>query len=319
MRLHCHKCGVENLEEVYFCLNCRSSLIPKTTYDLNVNDFIYGPDLDAIRTINATGALPYILKNLTIGDFEKTAASQLSATTQSVTYPSDLDAIIRHCAVLLSLPCLPEAFIADSDQPNAYTFGSEEHAYMVIDSTLLRELTGPELTAVIAHEFGHVKSGHMLYHTLAEVLGGGLNLSASLLGLNLISIPIRFALLSWQRESEVTADRTSLLVINDIEVIRSLLGKLTFNPGAPTISENQTERGVGMLESAAELFRTHRLPSNRLKLIKQFWESEQYQKARRKIHLRQRLLRGLVSVCRFCGEDKLAQDMFCPKCGKCQT
>jgi Zn-dependent protease with chaperone function len=319
LRLHCQKCGVENLEEVYFCLNCRSSLTPNTNYDLNVNDFIYGPDLDAIRTINSTGALPYVLKNLTIGDFEKTAAAQLSATAQRVTYPSDLDAIIRHCAVLLSLPCLPEVFIADSDQPNAYTFGSEEHAYMVIDSTLLRELTGPELTAVIAHEFGHVKSGHMLYHTLAEVLGGGVNLSASLLGLNLVSIPIRFALLSWQRESEVTADRTSLLVIDEIEVIRSLLGKLASNSRVAPVDHDETERSVGILESTAELFRTHRLPSNRFKLIKEFWQSEQYLKAKHKIQLRQRLLRGFMPVCRFCGAAKLAQDMFCPKCGKCQT
>lgn len=316
MRLDCQKCGVENLEEVYFCLNCMTSLIPKTTYDLNVSDFIYAPDLDAIRTMNATGPLPYILKNLTLGNFEKTAVSKLSTSAQRVTFPSELDAIIRHCSLLLSLQYMPEAFVVDSDQPNAFTFGSEEHVYMIIDATLLRWLSDSEITAVIAHELGHVKSGHMLYHTLAEVLGGGLNLSASLMGLNLISVPIRLALLSWQRESEVTADRTSLLAVNDIEVVRSLLVKLASESGSAPPDQNERP---GMLESTAELFRTHPLHSNRFKLAKEFWESEQFLKAKQKIERRQRLLRGLVPVCRFCGQPKPAQELFCPKCGKSQT
>jgi hypothetical protein len=314
--LHCQRCGVENHEEVYFCLNCMTSLISKTAYDLNVSDFIYEPDLQAMRNMNATGPLPYLLKNLTLRDFEKTAVSKLTTSAQRVTYPSKMDAIIRYCSVLLSLQYMPEVFIVDSDQPNAFTFGSDEHVYMVIDATLLRGLSDSEIAAVIAHELGHIKSGHMLYHTLAEVLGGGLNLSASLMGLDLISVPIRFALLSWQRESEVTADRTSLLAVNDIEVVRSLLGKLGSESGSAPPDQNAKP---GMLESAAELLRTHPLHSNRFKLAKEFWQSEQFLKAKQKIERRQRVLRGLLPLCRFCGQPKPAQELFCPKCGKCQA
>jgi Zn-dependent protease with chaperone function len=316
LRLLCPKCGIQNVEEAYFCLSCKASLIPKTTFDLDVNDFIYGPDLDAMRTLNLTGPLPYILKNLTIGNFEKNAVAQLATSSQRVMYPSKLDAIVRDCSVTLSLQHMPEVFIVDSDEPNAFTFGSEERSYMVIDATLLRSLTESELTAVIAHELGHVKSGHMQYHTLAEVLGGGLNFTASLMGLNLISVPIRFALLSWQRESEITADRTSLLAVNDFEIVGSLLAKLA--SGGKSTTFNQDDK-PGLLESTAELFRTHPLDSNRFNRIKEFSESEQFLRAKQKIQRRQRLLRGLVPVCRFCGQIKSAEDLFCPKCGKCQT
>jgi hypothetical protein len=53
------------------------------------------------------------------------------------------------------------------------------------------------------HEMGHIKSRHLLYHSLAETLAGGIGISASLIGpeINLISMPMRLALLAWQRES----------------------------------------------------------------------------------------------------------------------
>jgi len=165
-----------------------------------------------------------------------------------------------------------------------------------------------------------VKSGHMMYHTLAEVLSGGISLSASLMGLDVLSIPLRFALLSWHRESEVTADHAGLLAVNDIKVMESLLPKLASRRGTAAAHEPDVQkRDVGMLETLGELFRTHPLDSNRFKLAEEFWRSQEYRSARRKIELHQKLLKGLVPVCRYCGEAKSAEDMFCPKCGRCQT
>ena len=301
-------------------MNCTLRLVPKTRYDLNPNDFAYPPDLSAIEMIKVTGALPYIVKRLALGDFEETLSSRLRADAHEVTYPSYIDMLVRQCAMLLSIEFLPQAFILEGGQPNAFTFGSEEQAYVVIDSSLLTVLAPPELMAVIAHELGHVKSGHMMYHTLAEVLGGGISLSASLIGLDMLSIPLRFALLSWHRESEVTADRAALLAVNDIKVIGSLLPKLASSRGATMVDQPKPQkRDVGMLETLGELFRTHPLDSNRFKLAEEFWKSQEYRSARRKIELHQKLLRGLVPVCRYCGQTKPTEDMFCPKCGRCQT
>ena len=319
MKLRCQRCGVEIPEEVRFCLNCRASLIPKSTYDLTVNDFAYKPDLDAIATMNATGPLPYILKNLTLANLENTMISKLSAVGQRVMYPCELDTIMRHCAVLLSIERLPEVFIAEGDGLNAFTFGSENQVHLVIDARLLRTLTQSELMAVIAHELGHVKSGHMMYHTLAEALGRGISLSGTLMGLEALAIPVRLALLSWHRQSEVTADRASLLVVNEINVMESLLTKLSSVRGTAPIRQLKMEtRSTGILETASRLFRTHPVDTDRLKLAKQFIESQEFSRAKRKIELRQSLLRGLVPTCRFCAESKSAEDLFCPKCGRCQ-
>jgi Zn-dependent protease with chaperone function len=319
LELICRKCGTTTPEELAFCLNCRLRLIPATRYDLTPNDFAYPPDLSAIETIKVTGILPYIVKKLTLGDFEKTLGSRLRAEARQVTYPSYIDNLARRCAMVLSIEFLPEMFILEGDQPNAFTFGSEEQAYLVLDSSLFEVLTQHELMAVISHELGHVKSGHMLYHTLAEVLGGGLSFSASLMGLDVITIPVRLALLSWHRESEVTADRASLLAVNDIKVMRSLFPKLASGRRAVSNQPDTQKRDAGVLETVRELFDTHPLYANRFKLARDFWESREFQKARQKIELRQRLLKALVPICRYCGGSKPPEHLFCPKCGKCQT
>ncbi len=169
----------------------------------------------------------------------------------------------------------------------------------------------------LGHELGHIKSGHMLYHTLAEVLGRGASLSASLFGLNILSIPIQLALLSWHRESEVTADRASLLVVKDVDVVTSLLKKLALSPNP--VGEQNVAGEPGMLESASELFRTHPILSKRIKLVKEFANSSEFLRAEKKIELQQTVLRGLLPFCRYCGTKKTSEALFCPSCRKAQV
>ena len=61
---------------------------------------------------------------------------------------------------------------------------------LVISSSMLEIMNERELEAVVAHELGHVKSGHLVYHTLAELLVRGASLSLSLMGLDLSLIHI---------------------------------------------------------------------------------------------------------------------------------
>ena len=322
MKLRCERCGLETPEELAFCSNCRHRVAPHSAYDLSPDDFAYGPDRDAIQMVKATGVLPFLVKNLTVANFEKNLSSRLSREARSAAYPSKVDALVRHCAIALSVDTLPEVLVVKGAQPNAFTFGTEEHASVVVNSGILGLFTEPELTGLFAHELGHVKSGHMLYHTVAEVLGGGISVSASFLGLDIVSLPVRLALLSWHRESEVTADRASLLVVNDISVIKSLVTKLALwsSPGMISSGGFDIEKDkAGLLDSASELFRTHPLDVNRFKLAKDFFESEQFRFARRKIETRLDLVRALIPICRFCGERKRVEELFCPVCGRCQT
>jgi Zn-dependent protease with chaperone function len=270
--------------------------------------------------IKATGALPYLVKNLALANFEKNLSSKLLRQARRATYPSEVDKLVRYCAIALSIDTLPETLIVESRGPNAFTFGSEERAFIVVNSSTLNSLAKTELTALFAHELGHVKSGHMLYHTVAEILGGGIGFSASFLGLGLVSLPVRLALLSWHRESEITADRGSLLVVNDIDIIKSFMTRMALwsRDVIPSSKFDIEKEKVGMLESASELFRTHPLYVNRFRRVREFFESEQFLTARRKIETRLDLLRALIPVCRFCGAGKSADDLFCPKCERCQ-
>jgi hypothetical protein len=319
--LYCQDCGAETPEELGFCLRCRRRLHPRSRYDLTIADYAYGPDRNAIEMIKATGVLPYLVKNLALGRLEKDLLSRLKSDGHVVEYPDPLDILMRRCAISLCVDVLPVIFMIENKHPNAFTFGSEQRPFLVVYSGATKYLDSRELTAVLAHELCHVKSGHMLYHTVAEILGGGIGLSASLLGINIISEPVRLALLSWHRESEVTADRGSLLVVNDIATVKSFMTKLalwSFRGMTPKPLDDENY-SVGMLESVSELFRTHPLYSKRFNLAKAFFDSEQFRAARLKINMRLVSLKALIPVCRFCGARKPVEDMFCPSCDKCQT
>ncbi len=305
-----------------FCLYCRRRLAPKSKYDLVSDDFAYAPDRDAIQMIKATGVLPYLVKNLALPNLEKDLLFRLSREAHSATYPSKVDSIVRKCAITLSVDTLPEMLVVEGARPNAFTFGSEDRAYVVVSSGTLKLLTEHELSALFGHELGHVKSGHMLYHTVAETLGGGINASASFLGISIVTVPVRLALLSWHRESEVTADRGSLLIVNDVGVMRSLLSKLALWSSGNALSSEKFDIDsgrIGMLESASELLRTHPLYVNRFRHLKEFSESEEFVRAKQKIQTRLDLHRALIPVCRFCGARKPVEDLFCPACERCQT
>jgi Zn-dependent protease with chaperone function len=322
LKLRCRDCGCETPEELGFCLDCRKRLHPESRYDLTLDDYAYEPDRDAIEMIKATGVLPYLVKNLALGKLEKDLLSRLSREARIVAYPDAADALVRDCAISLCVDTLPIVLLIEAEQPNAFTFGSEQHPFLVLHSGALKLLTPHELTVLFSHELVHVKSGHMLYHTVAEILGGGIGFSASFLGVEIVSVPVRLALLSWHRESEVTADRGSLLVANDITVMKSFMTKLALWSSRGTVSHDQSDiekDKVGMLESVSELFHTHPLYSKRFKLVRDFATSEQFRTARRKIETRLSSIRALIPVCRFCGMQKPVENVFCPSCGRCQT
>ena len=87
--------------------------------------------------------------------------------------------------------------------------------FIVIHSAALELLDDDELRALLAHELGHVMSGHALYRTIAEIL-----LLVSLGALPILAgialLPVRLALLEWSRKSELSSDRAGLLGGQDI-------------------------------------------------------------------------------------------------------
>jgi predicted Zn-dependent protease len=148
-----------------------------------------------------------------------------------------------------------------------------------------------------------------MYHTLAESLARGTGFIGQFFGAGLVSTPIQMLLLAWYRESEVSADRASLLAVGDAKTLESLMNKL---------ARYSDERGAGDSGSFSELFQTHPNFERRLRMIREFSSSPEFKRAREKIKRRGEVSRALLPVCRFCGAVKPTSKLFCEACGKSQ-
>jgi Zn-dependent protease with chaperone function len=72
---------------------------------------------------------------------------------------------------VLDSPSAPEVFVTNSPFFNAGAYGVKE-PFIVLDSAILRMLDDDELYCVVAHEVGHILSGHALYKTVLWLLVG---------------------------------------------------------------------------------------------------------------------------------------------------
>lgn len=107
---------------------------------------------------------------------------------------------------------------------NAYTTGGNA-PYVVIHSSILKNFTEEELLFILGHELGHIKSGHLIYYTMAQYI----NLLLSQIpipGVDVAATGIQFALVHWARMHEYTADRAGVLAAGSIEAGQRGLGCL---------------------------------------------------------------------------------------------
>ena len=231
LRMICVKCEAENARERLYCKGCSSLLEPRNELGLRVEELQTPADRDALDLVKLTGILPHIVNQLLVKPRERKLREVISSQGTPMAYLHNLEALIQECAYAISLETLPSVYaIAMIGSPNAFTFGSDDAPVIVVDRRLIDVMTTSELRALLGHEMGHIKSGHMLYHSLAQTLAEGVDVSASLMGFNVISIPMQLALLAWQRESELSADRAALVSSGSPVNVVSMFAKLI---GAP--------------------------------------------------------------------------------------
>ncbi len=101
---------------------------------------------------------------------------------------------------------------------NAYATGVNK-PFIVIHSSVIANYSDGELLHIIGHEIGHIKSGHILYHSMANSLN---SILGSLGGVaETASVALQFALMEWHRNSEYTADRAGLIATADIDAVNT--------------------------------------------------------------------------------------------------
>jgi Zn-dependent protease with chaperone function len=134
--------------------------------------------------------------------------------------------LLREACAILDVP-EPELYVAQTPLVNAMTSG-HTHPYIIMHSGLVDLLTDEEIMAVLAHELGHIKCGHVLYKTMARAISMLIQVIGDMtLGIGrLIGLSLEGALLEWDRMAEFSADRASLLAVQNPQVLISLMMKL---------------------------------------------------------------------------------------------
>jgi Zn-dependent protease with chaperone function len=306
----CRFCQAYTRPDRTFCVSCRRRLIALTQYDVVASDFLYSGDKDNLEMLQETGPLPYLLGGMFSRGREESMRSWLARNGSKVNMQSRLGSIIVGCSETLGLEMIPETFIVPTHELNASTFGKDDSPVLAITSAALDSLDEIEMTALVGHELGHVKSQHMLYHTLAESIGAGASFVANIAGVGLVAMPIQMLLLAWHRDSEISADRAALLIVDDPNVFKSMMLKIVgYRPrGSDPPGDS----------SLAEMFQTHPTYGRRLAMVREFYVTRDYAQAREKVRLRSRVKKAFVPFCRFCGAAKAIPDFYCKTCGKSQ-
>jgi Zn-dependent protease with chaperone function len=213
---------------------------------------------------------------------------------------STLYGIFRECLRDLDISPEPTVYVAQNPTVNSYTLGTE-HPYIVVNSGLLDLLTEAELRTVVAHELGHLKCDHSILTQMAMwAMGAASFFGEMTLGLgNVITTGLLYAFYEWRRKAELSADRAALLVTDDLNPILHTMMKLAggsskyahevslaeFTQQSQAYSDldqeqlNQIYKFL-LYNGGNGAFLSHPFPVDRLSYIKDWAESEEYQRIR---------------------------------------
>lgn len=291
--------------------------------------FEHPMDRTALDALRRTPGLDILFKKLASLHFERIVRLHYTADSLRLS-PNQCPRIynlMRDAAGVLDMR-EPDLYLLQSPIVNAFAIGMERHT-IVLFSGLVDLLDEDELRAVIGHELGHIKSGHMLYRTMAIFLGlVGLVAARNLPFVNLLSQALLYALYDWTRKSELTADRAGLLVAQDADVgIRTLLklaGGATANRDALNVEEflkqadDYEDMGSNPLDAFYQLSmtleQTHPFPAVRAREISRWSQTDGYRAI-----LRGEYPRTNPDTDRRCAKCGVLVDnplfRFCPDCG----
>jgi len=257
----------------------------------------------------------------------------------------ELHVLLKEACEILDVR-LPMLFVENNSAINAWASGSRV-TFVALTSGLVEKLNHDEMLAVIGHEIGHIKGQHMYYRALAEnaqnilavQAGTAAGLEASgfwltsaigmLQGAAVIDTATKLAgsLFEWSRWAELTADRASILVTQDLDVTINVMAKLAsgldrrFNQQA-FLKQAEYFRTFGA--ASGDYYRqmvinqdTHPLVVLRAEELRDWAASDAYED----LTIPQQELAEIRFVCRGCSQEIVApvslggQALQCPTCG----
>ena len=173
----------------------------------------------------------------------------------------------------------PTIYIVNSPILNAATYGTNEDAFVLINSALVDHMSDAELLCVIGHECGHIHNNHVVYLTALHYLTNIAGLFVRNLGM-----PALLGLRAWSRRAEITCDRAGVLCAGDLSVALTALTKLALG-SQKLYSELNIEAFLEQHQEAktslgryTEAFSSHPWLPKRVLALKAFSESQLYRK-----------------------------------------
>lgn len=279
-------------------------------------DFIHPEDAAALDTLKKIPVLPVVIKTfMDLGAEQlQTGLNMASKVRLSPTQLPELYHLLPPMCELLDIE-EPDFYLEMSPIPNAYAFGDTQTA-ITITSALVEMMSEDELRGVIAHECGHIACHHMLYHTLASILANATGMFETLVSL---AAPLHYALMYWQRKSELSCDRVAAFIVGP-QTATSMLARLAGGPKDITSKLNLVELAgqadlydafckSGLwnkaLQTYAVLDQDHPFTSVRVREMLKWTETQQY--------------KSLITSKCICPHCRQAIDddwRFCQHCGK---
>lgn len=218
----------------------------KTLINLQSTQYEHRFDREALESVRKLPGFDSVVNFVLDWTMIKWHVVQLCGSNFHVTKEScpELYKMVHESAETLDIDRLPDIYTQWSYGINAYTTGYKDNTILVLQSGSVDLMPDPELTFVIGHEMGHIKSGHVLYHMMVQFFAQ--IISSTVLAGKFI-IPIQLGLNYWYRMSEFTADRAGLLACQDLEAaLRAImkmagLPKRYFNISDPKVFAKQAK------------------------------------------------------------------------------
>lgn len=190
-------------------------------------------DRKALNAIQKTTGQALIVRQFIKHGVERAWTIQCTGSHIKVSefnYPEINDILLKVCRIL-NLSEIPDLYMRWDYEINGGTIGVEK-PIIILTSGAVDLLSTMELFFLIGHEVGHIKSRHMLYHMIAGFIPYmAETLGKPTLGIGeLLTLPIKYAFLFWERMSEFTADRTGLLACQDIHAATTMFSKMAGVP-----------------------------------------------------------------------------------------
>ncbi len=188
--------------------------------DFNLDLLVYDGDRDYVFEFDQDPAIQESVKKIRENNpvFQSRRHLLKSSLRLTAALAPNLHEIAAQCIDVLKLTASIEFYVYQSDKFNASCYPPEtDKLYIIISSGMLEKFTKEELLFVIGHEIGHALFEHFRYpvsHILEE-------------GRDILSPLHAMKLYAWNRNAEISADRSGLLCCNDFEVAAKTFFKLS--------------------------------------------------------------------------------------------